>query len=71
MAATRLQAPRAEIITYLHLRVKEAIFNFGAQHKKAPAKIIFFRDGLSEGEFEEVGKKEIMAIKGLSVDADL
>lgn len=30
----------------------------------APARIVFFRDGLSEGEFEGVGAEEVKAIQG-------
>jgi hypothetical protein len=34
--------------------------------KGAPARLVLFRDGLSEGEFEGVGAKEIKAIEGMS-----
>jgi hypothetical protein len=31
--------------------------------KKPPARIIFFRDGLSDSQFEEIGQKEITVIQ--------
>ncbi|KAJ7445725.1 argonaute-like protein [Mycena galericulata] len=61
-AVTRVQEPRKEIITDLKQMVKIAITMFGQKHKRAPAKIIFYRDGVSDGEFQQVREKEIGAI---------
>lgn len=37
---------------------------FGTLNQVPPKRIFFFRDGLSEGEFAEVGANEIKAIEG-------
>ena len=34
-----------------------------------PASVIFFRDGVSEGEYEKVSKDEIAKIKGATTTA--
>lgn len=39
---------------------------YGEMWKAAPARLVLFRDGLSEGEFVGVGAKEIKAIEGMS-----
>ena len=43
---------------------KRAIYEFGERNRAAPVRIIFFRDGLSEGEYALTGKEEIEDIKG-------
>lgn len=64
VAFTRVQSPREESIVDLQAMVSEAIVKFGDKNKIPPARIVFFRDGISEGEFEKVGNTEIGAIKG-------
>lgn len=64
MATTSLQSPHQEIITDLRSMVSAAIGRYGDASKAAPRKIVFFRDGVSEGEFETVRAFEIQAIKG-------
>ncbi|KAF8840966.1 Piwi-domain-containing protein [Paxillus ammoniavirescens] len=59
-AFTSIQPPRLEPIEHLHAMVKKAIKDFG----RPPARIVFFRDGLSEGEYAKVAEKEIQDIKG-------
>ncbi|KAJ6500478.1 argonaute-like protein [Mycena sanguinolenta] len=61
-ATTRIQLPRAEIITDLGSMVEMAVMMFGSKHKVPPANIIFFRDGVSEGEFSTVRTEEISQI---------
>ncbi|KAF7359349.1 Argonaute-like protein [Mycena sanguinolenta] len=63
-ATTRVQLPRSEIITDLGSMVEKAVMMFGAKHKVPPANILFFRDGVSEGEFTTVRKEEISQIDG-------
>ncbi|KIJ17200.1 hypothetical protein PAXINDRAFT_26205, partial [Paxillus involutus ATCC 200175] len=63
-AFTSIQPPRFEPIEHLHAMVKKAIKDFG----RPPARIVFFRDGLSEGEYAKVAEKEIQDIKG-AIDA--
>ncbi|EGO21589.1 hypothetical protein SERLADRAFT_474142 [Serpula lacrymans var. lacrymans S7.9] len=48
--------------------MREALDKFGAINRRAPDRILFYRDGLSEGEYEVVGKKEIGAIES-AIDA--
>jgi hypothetical protein len=43
---------------------KRAVDKFGNRNKGPPKWIVFFRDGLSEGEYAGVGKEEIEDIKG-------
>lgn len=64
MARTCLQSPHQEIISDLRSMVCTAICSYGDASKAAPRKIVFFRDGVSEGEFETVRSFEIKAIKG-------
>ncbi|XP_030760165.1 protein argonaute-2-like isoform X2 [Sitophilus oryzae] len=59
----RLQDPRLEIIGDLENIVHEQLMFFYAQTKVKPEAILFFRDGVSEGQFEEVKDKEIRAIR--------
>ncbi|KAF9239655.1 Piwi domain-containing protein [Melanogaster broomeanus] len=58
-AFTSIQPPRLETIEGLHGLVKRAIVGFGLP----PHRIVFFRDGLSEGEYAKVAEKEINDIK--------
>jgi eukaryotic translation initiation factor 2C len=58
-----VQHPRTEIIDGLKEMVINAINSFGQKNNIGPERIIFFRDGVSEGEFDQVAAKEIAAIK--------
>ncbi|KAJ7168225.1 argonaute-like protein [Mycena crocata] len=60
-AVTRVQPPRLEIIVDLKDLVKIAIQMFGDKHKTTPARVFFYRDGVSEGEFTKVQDNEISA----------
>ncbi|KIK45842.1 hypothetical protein CY34DRAFT_22361 [Suillus luteus UH-Slu-Lm8-n1] len=59
-----VQLPRQEKIDELRKMVYRAIGEFGDRNKIAPVRIVFFRDGLSEGEYEITGKEEIGDIMG-------
>lgn len=63
-AITRAQHPREEMISDLQEMFKTAIESFGLKMKCPPERIIFYRDGISEGEFAEVGQAEIAKLKG-------
>lgn len=52
---------------YSQMMVSKAILGFGMMNKVSPRQIIFFRDGVSEGEFEVVVKEELNAIS-LAID---
>ncbi|KAG6379119.1 Piwi domain-containing protein [Boletus reticuloceps] len=62
-AYTTIQPPRMETIEQLQHMIFRALDDFGQEHRKAPEKIIFFRDGLSEGEYRGVAEKEFKDIK--------
>ena len=62
-ALTGIQAPRSEEISNLGEYLYRAIEHFGNANP-TPKRIIFFRDGLSEGEFENTARKEMEAIHG-------
>ncbi|KAF8436955.1 Piwi domain-containing protein [Boletus edulis BED1] len=62
-AYTTIQPPRMETIEELQHMIFRALDDFGQEHRRAPEKIIFFRDGLSEGEYRNVAEKEFKDIK--------
>lgn len=47
----------------LESMAQDLIKNYGNTTGKPPQRIIFYRDGVSEGQFEEVARKEIVALK--------
>jgi eukaryotic translation initiation factor 2C len=59
----RLQPPKMEIIEDLCNITVEQLKFFYSKTKVKPETIIFFRDGVSEGQFDEVHKAEISAIQ--------
>ncbi|KAF8525338.1 Piwi domain-containing protein [Gautieria morchelliformis] len=70
VASTRVQESRTEIIADLDSMIEHAVENFQlfwrfmrGRPNVLPHRIIFFRDGVSEGQFQEVGDKEINQIK--------
>ncbi|KAG6889711.1 hypothetical protein C0992_004340 [Termitomyces sp. T32_za158] len=63
-ALTALQSPRVETIEGLRDMMKQAVTSFGMLKRAAPRRIIFFRDGVSEGEFDHVLKIELGAMRG-------
>ncbi|KAG6817094.1 hypothetical protein H0H87_012862 [Tephrocybe sp. NHM501043] len=63
VAFTGLQNPRVETIEGLQDMVKRAIVAFGMRNRTSPKRIMFFRDGVSEGEFDQVLKIELGAMR--------
>ncbi|CAG8604681.1 6985_t:CDS:10 [Funneliformis mosseae] len=59
----RFQGPRVEIISSLKEMVQELLKVFYKETRKKPERILFYRDGVSEGQFEEVLTFEIDAIR--------
>ncbi|KAJ3320836.1 hypothetical protein HDU76_000224, partial [Blyttiomyces sp. JEL0837] len=58
-AAIRVQPPRIEIINDMGGVTKELIQQFSTKAGgRAPARIVFYRDGVSEGQFGEVALQE-------------
>ncbi|KAF7311573.1 Argonaute-like protein [Mycena kentingensis (nom. inval.)] len=62
-ATSRVQPPRLEIIEELKDMFTSALVMFGNKNKTVPSRIFFYRDGVSEGEFNNVKEKEVNAIK--------
>ncbi|KAF5371721.1 hypothetical protein D9758_003502 [Tetrapyrgos nigripes] len=60
---TDVQEPRMEAIVNLGPMVSAAIDQFGRVNKYPPQKILFYRDGLSEGEFSTVAANEVEQIR--------
>jgi len=58
-----IQTGRTEMITELSKMVKERLQDYTERNMKKPRRIIFCRDGVSEGQFQQVLKKEISAIR--------
>lgn len=65
-SAIRVQAHRTEIIADLGNMVKELLKSFYQSCGQKPERILFYRDGVSEGQFKEVLENEVQNIKGKS-----
>ncbi|XP_046490379.1 protein argonaute-2 [Neodiprion pinetum] len=59
----QLQPPREEIILDLQRMVKEQLLFFYKSTGYQPQQIIFYRDGVSEGQFAQVLSRELPAIQ--------
>jgi hypothetical protein len=59
----RFQASRVEIISELKDMVQELLKVFYKETRKKPGRILFYRDGVSEGQFDEVLKHEVDSIR--------
>lgn len=53
-ATVRVQQHRQEIIDDLASMVKEMLLEFYRSTRFKPVKIVFYRDGVSEGQFSQV-----------------
>lgn len=53
-ATVRVQRPRQEIIQDLASMVRELLIQFYKSTRFKPTRIIFYRDGVSEGQFRQV-----------------
>ena len=63
-AITGIQQPRLEIIESLQEIMEQALGRFIEFNKRPPRRLIFFRDGVSEGEYNAVLTAELAAIHG-------
>lgn len=59
---------KKEVIDELQDMVKDLLVAFYRHTKQKPEKIIFYRDGVSEGEFLTVKTKEVVAIRKACLD---
>ncbi|KAJ3101876.1 hypothetical protein HDU97_000989 [Phlyctochytrium planicorne] len=62
-AAIRVQGPRVEIISNLGDVCKELMDQFRSRSNRLPQRVIFYRDGVSEGQFGEVALQEVQSLK--------
>lgn len=62
-ALTEIQQPRVEIIEALQRMMEQALERFIELNKIPPKRLIFFRDGVSEGEYSTVATAELAAIQ--------
>ena len=67
-AEVRVQKHRQEMIDDLKEMVKILLKKFRASTKVIPGKIIFYRDGVSEGQFRDVLIRELSAIQGACLE---
>lgn len=61
---TKLQDPRHEVIIELKEMMRTAILDFMGKADRPVVNIVFYRDGVSEGEYERIREAEIGAING-------
>lgn len=64
-ATVRVQRPRQEVIQDLASMVRELLIQFYKSTRYKPTRIIFYRDGVSEGQFRQVTLRRHMAKKKL------
>ncbi|CAG8461331.1 16740_t:CDS:10, partial [Acaulospora morrowiae] len=62
-ATIRIQTGRTEIIADLASMVKDLLKNFYQTCGRKPERILFYRDGVSEGQFTQVMNGEINAVR--------
>ncbi|KAK9766945.1 hypothetical protein K7432_003575 [Basidiobolus ranarum] len=62
-SCVRVQAGRTEIIAELASMVKELLIAFYKTCNQKPAQILFYRDGVSEGQFGQVLHAEVEAVR--------
>ncbi|XP_046362549.1 protein argonaute-2-like isoform X2 [Haliotis cracherodii] len=62
-AAVRVQQHRQEIIQELPTMVKDLLIQFYRSTRFKPTRIVFYRDGVSEGQFQQVLSHELRAVR--------
>ena len=62
-AAVRFQASRQEIIGELSSITQEHLTTFLTLNKRLPERILFYRDGVSEGQYSQVLNEEVKSLK--------
>lgn len=61
-ATVRVQQHRQEIIQDLAAMVRELLIQFYKSTRFKPTRIIFYRDGVSEGQFQQVGASALCSV---------
>lgn len=62
-AAVRVQGTRQEIIQDLASMTKEHLETFMTINRRLPERILFYRDGVSEGQYAQVLNEEVKSLK--------
>ncbi|CAI7996150.1 Protein argonaute-2 (Fragment) [Geodia barretti] len=62
-ATVRVQNHRQEIIAELAMMVREMLIDFYKSTRFKPHRIIFYRDGVSEGQFQQVLQHELRSVR--------
>jgi len=62
-ALSNIQRPRVEIIESLQGMMEQSLERFIEFNKMPPRRLIFFRDGVSEGEYTNIATTELAAIQ--------
>ncbi|NWH83242.1 AGO1 protein, partial [Piaya cayana] len=62
-ATVRVQRPRQEIIEDLSYMVRELLIQFYKSTRFKPTRIIFYRDGVPEGQLPQILHYELLAIR--------
>uniref|UniRef100_A0A8D2P302 Protein argonaute-1 n=1 Tax=Zosterops lateralis melanops TaxID=1220523 RepID=A0A8D2P302_ZOSLA len=62
-ATVRVQRPRQEIIEDLSYMVRELLIQFYKSTRFKPTRIIFYRDGVPEGQLPQVRNPQLLAIR--------
>ncbi|XP_064383428.1 protein argonaute-2-like [Halichondria panicea] len=62
-ATVRVQSHRQEIISELAAMVREMLIQFYQSTRFKPHRIIFYRDGVSEGQFQQVLQHELRSVR--------
>ncbi|KAL5969320.1 Protein argonaute-2 [Taenia solium] len=70
-ATVRVQSHRQEIIQDLYPMVRSLLLQFYQSTRFKPARIIYYRDGVSEGQFSNVLNHELRAIREACVRLEL
>lgn len=63
-ASIRVQSGRTDIIADLGNMAKELLKTFYQSCGRKPERILFYRDGVSEGQFSQVLRGEVDALRG-------
>ncbi|XP_060077961.1 protein argonaute-2-like isoform X3 [Ylistrum balloti] len=70
-ATVRVQQHRQEIIQELSTMVRELLIHFYKATRFKPTRIIFYRDGVSEGQFAQVLSHELRAVREACMKLEL
>uniref|UniRef100_A0A5S6Q8F1 Piwi domain-containing protein n=1 Tax=Trichuris muris TaxID=70415 RepID=A0A5S6Q8F1_TRIMR len=62
-SSIRVQPNRRESVVYLEDQYRERIKRFSDANNKQPSRILLFRDGVAEGQFKQILREELKALR--------